>query len=98
MSYIYGWDTENRKKRYMGKYPDANPNARGYYGKNEAGQFHELIPKDAGVKREFKGSPSTTYTFYKPSIGYYTVTARTFADALQQAKLRGYTRKDYKAR
>ena len=98
MAYAYGWDTENRKKRYMGKYAGANPTARGYFGNNNAGQPHELIPKDAGVKREFKGSLSSTYTFFRAGLGGYTVTARTFAEALRKAKLRGYTRKDYKAR
>lgn len=70
-------------------------NADGYYGNNDAGVTQLFIPKGYGVKREFEGTDVSEYTFYKEGIGYYTVTAHSFAEALILAKLRGYTRKNY---
>ena len=71
-------------------------NADGYYGNNEAGVTPLFIPKKWGVNREFEGSNVSEYTFYKEGLGYYTVTAHSFDEALILAKLRGYTRKNYK--
>lgn len=51
MAYRYGWDSVNRKKRYMGKYPEVNPQGQGYYGNNEAGNPQEFTKK-TGVHNE----------------------------------------------
>ena len=96
--YRYVWDRENKKKRYAGKYPDLSTQRFGASGENDAGQSYALVPKDAGIKREFIGSDSNTYTFYKENLGYYTVTATSFEDALRIAKTRGYNRKNYQKR
>lgn len=95
---MYGWDSDNQKKRYMGKYPDANPRASGYFGRNTAGDLREFVPKDAGIKREFIGSDSIEYDFSDRVHGTRTITADSFEDALRQAESLGYTRSDYRPR
>jgi len=96
--YAYGWDSVNKKKVYMGKYPSANPNGTGYYGNDDAGQRRELTPKDWGTEREFEGSRSDTYTFSNPILGIHTFSAISYKDALRQAEAMGFTAGDYKKR
>ena len=93
--YMYGWDSVNRKKRYMGKYPDANPNGSGYFGRNDAGDRQEFVPKDSGEAVGFKGSRSEEYTFSDTIHGTHTFTAISYEDALRQAESMGYTASDY---
>lgn len=96
--YRYGWDSVNKKKVYMGKYPEANPEGQGYYGRNDAGQKMEFTPNTAGVDREFVGSPSQEYTFSNARLGTLTFTAESWEEALRIARSRGFTRGDYKKR
>lgn len=94
--YVYGWDSENQKKRYMGKYPEANPRGQGYFGKNDAGDRPEFVPKNSnGVDREFVGSDTREYTFADTVHGIRTITADSFEEALREAEVLGYTRSDY---
>ena len=94
--YKYGYDRVNKKKVYMGKYPEANPEGQGYYGRNEAGNKQEFVPKDAGNEVGFKGSDTEEYIFSNPAHGTRTITADSFDEALRQAKIFGFTRSDYK--
>ena len=98
MSYIYGWDSVNKKKRYMGKYPDANPRGRGYFGRNDAGIKREFTSNDAGIKREFIGSNTEEYTFSDTEHGTHTITAESYKEALRIAKSMGFTESDYKGK
>ena len=98
MSYRYEWDSENKKKRYAGKYPDANPRGRGYFKRNDAGDKQEFKPKDSGTKVGFKGSNTKEYTFSNPKYGTHTITAQSFPEALRKAKTLGFVRSDYKKR
>lgn len=96
--YIYGWDSVNQKKRYMGKYSEANPIGQGYFGKNEAGQHPDFVPKDWGTAVGFVGSRTQEYTFSNDEHGTHTITAESYDEALRIAKSMGYTRGDYKKR
>lgn len=96
--YIYGWDSANQKKRYMGKYSEANPRGQGYFGKNTAGNPQVIGNADAGVKREFVGSRTQEYTFSDEEHGTHTITAESYDEALRIAESMGYTRGDYKKR
>ena len=98
MAYRYGWDSVNRKKRYMGKYPEVNPQGQGYYGNNEAGNPQEFTEKNWGTQREFVGSRTQEYTFSNTEHGTHTFTAIRYEDALRMAESMGYTRSDYKPR
>lgn len=95
---MYGWDSVNHKKEYKGKYPDANPRGQGYFGRNEAGNPQEFVPKDYGVRREFEGSRTQEYTFSDTSRGTHTFTATSYEEALRQAEAMGYTASDYRKR
>lgn len=81
----YYYYTLNGKKTYGGKRSERLGD--GYYGKN-----------DAGDKRHFKGNESEKYTFSNTKLGPHTFTARSYEDALRQAKALGYSSKDYKAK
>lgn len=94
--YMYGWDSTNAKKRYMGKYPDANPRASGYFGRNDAGDHPEFVPKDWGDSVGFVGSDTTEYTFSDRVHGTRTITAESFREALRVAESLGYTQSDYR--
>lgn len=96
--YMYGWDSTNQKKRYMGKYSEANPRGQGYFGNNEAGNSQSFASKTYGVKREFVGSKTKEYTFSDPEHGTHTITAESYQEALRIAESMGYTRGDYKKR
>lgn len=97
-TYKYGWDSVNRKKVYMGKYSNANPDAQGYYGNGDAGVKRDFTPNTAGVRREFVGSGIQEFTFSNTQVGTHTVTAKTFQEALRIAESLGFTRSDYKKR
>ena len=94
--YIYGWDSANKKKEYRGKYPDANPRGQGYFGKNDAGQRQEFVPKDWGTPVGFIGSNTKEYTFSDRVHGTHTITAESYEEALRIAESMGFTRSDYK--
>ena len=96
--YKYGWDSNNKKKVYLGKYPEVNPRGQGYYGVNTAGNKQVFNPKDAGVRREFIGSATKEYTFADRIHGTHTITAESYEEALRIAKSMGYTASDYKKR
>ena len=97
--YIYGWDSVNKKKTYMGKYPSANPRGTGYYGRNDAGNPREANPNNVNpLKREFVGSGDYEFVFYSESRGLLTISANSFEDAWRIAKLRGYSRRDYRGK
>ena len=96
MAYRYGWDSVNRKKRYMGKYPEINPQGQGYYGNNDAGQHPEFVPKDWGTDVGFVGSDTSEYTFSDRVHGTHTFTASSYPDALRQAESMGFTSADYR--
>lgn len=98
MAYRYGWDSVNRKKRYMGKYSEINPQGQGYYGNNEAGNPQEFTEKNWGTQREFVGSRTQEYTFSDAFHGTHTITAGSYKEALRIAESMGYTRSDYKPR
>lgn len=85
------------KRRIGGKYVRVTE-ARGYYGRNDAGNKHELVQKDAGDKREFVGSKTREFTFQDTVHGTHTITAKTFEEALRIAESMGFTHADYKKR
>lgn len=68
---------------------------KGEYGKDIAGQRHELKEKEWGTKREFKGSTSQEFTFYSKTRGTITIRATSYEEALRLAKRRGYSRRRY---
>ena len=82
----------------MGKYSDANPRASGYYGRNDAGNLQDFIPKDSGIDREFVGSDSKEYTFQDTIHGTHTITAESYEEAVRIAESMGYKASDYKPR
>lgn len=96
--YMYGWDSPNQKKRYMGKYSSANPEGSGYFGRNDAGQRQNFVPKDWGTDVGFVGSNTQEYTFSDELHGTHTITAESFPEALRIAESMGFTRGDYKKR
>ena len=96
--YIYGWDSVNHKKEYKGKYPDANPRGQGYFGREDAGQRPEFVPKDWGTDVGFVGSGTEEYTFSDKEHGTHTFAASSYEDALRQAESMGYTSADYKSK
>lgn len=96
--YMYGWDSTNKKKRYMGKYPSANSKGSGYFGRNDAGQYPDFVPKDWGTDVGFVGSRTQEYTFSDVEHGTHTITAESYDEALRIAESMGYTRGDYKKR
>lgn len=95
---MYGWDSINHKKEYKGKYPDANPRGQGYFGREDAGNPQEFVPKESGIKREFVGSRTKEYTFSDTTHGTHTFTAIRYEDALRMAEAMGYTASDYEKR
>ncbi len=70
----------------------------GYYGNNDAGVRQEGKSNTAGQKHEFEGSQSQEYTFYSPSKGTITITARSFDEAWRKAKILGYSRRNYRGK
>ena len=98
IKYRYEWDTINRKKTYMGKYSEANPQGQGYFGRDTAGQRREFTPKGWGTQREFVGSKTKGFTFSNVEQGTHTITAQSYEEALRMAESMGYTRADYKKR
>lgn len=96
--YIYGWNSLTHKKEYRGKYPDANPRGQGYFGRNDAGDIPEFIPKEAGEKLGFIGSYMNEYVFFNKKHGTRTITAKSYEEALRIARSLGYTGKDYQKR
>ena len=76
-----------------GKYPLVN--ADGYFGRNSAGDKRDFVPKDYGTKREFIGSGTKEYNFYKRGVGILTIRANSYEDALRLAKRRGYSSRNY---
>ncbi len=58
----------------------------------------ERSSSDAKTKRGFKGSDTETYTFYNVRLGYRTLSASSYEDALRKAKAFGYTRRDLQKR
>ena len=84
------------KGKIGGKYERIT--ATGYYGRNDAGNKMEFVPKDAGDKVGFKGSRSNEYTFSDIEHGTHTFVASKLEDALRMAEAMGYTREDYKPR
>lgn len=96
--YHYGWDAVNKKKVYLGKYPEANPRGQGYFGNNEAGNKRYEGGGGKPTKREFIGSGITEYTFENTWHGTHTIPAHNFTEALRIAESMGYTRGDYKRR
>lgn len=95
--YYYEWDRNNRKKVYGGKYRIGDRNT-GYYGNNDAGDKQQFEPKTYGDEREFKGSLMKNYPFYNQLKGPRTIVARSYEEALRQAKILGYSAADYKRR
>ena len=71
---------------------------KGEYGNGRAGDRRFIGDESAGIKREFEGSESNTYTFYREGVGYYTVMATSMDEALRLAKQHGFTRRNYKKR
>lgn len=96
--YMYGWDSANKKKRYMGKYSSANLEGSGYFGRNDAGQRQNFTPKDWGTAVGFVGSRTQAYTFSDKMHGTHTITAESFEEALRIAESMGFTRGDYRKR
>ena len=98
MAYIYGWDSANKKKRYMGKYSSVNPEGQGYFGRNTAGNPQHFEDNTAGTKREFIGSTTKEYTFSDQVHGTHTIAANSYEEALRIAESMGFTRGDYRKR
>lgn len=94
--YVYGWDSVNKKKEYRGKYSDANPRGQVYFGKDDAGQRPEFVPKDWGTSVGFVGSTTREYTFSDRVHGTHTITAESYEEALRIAESMGFTQSDYK--
>lgn len=84
------------KSRRGGKRANQIISTDGQFGENTAGTPRTFIGKDAGTRRRFIGSDAREFTFYSDTKGTLTIMALTFEDALRQAKVRGYGRKDYK--
>lgn len=85
-------------KGYIGGKYSGTKRGTGYYGRNEAGVRPDVGAGESGQKREFEGSDSRPYTFYKEGVGYFTVVAHSMEEALRLAKHRGFTRKNYRKR
>lgn len=81
------------KARRGGKFPVFD--ARGYYGRNDAGIEPKFNPNTAGEYMEI-GTGSRKYTFYSETHGTLTVWADSFEEAWRQAKVRGYSRRKFK--
>lgn len=96
--YIYYWDTNDKKKRYGGKYEKINPQGSGYYGNNTAGNTQEFSSKNWGTDVGFVGSNTKEYTFSDNVHGTRTITAESFPEALRIAESLGYTQSDYRKR
>lgn len=96
--YMYGWDSVNKKKRYMGKYSSANLEGSGYFGRNDVGQRPDFAPKDWGTNVGFVGSRTQEYTFSDTEHGTHTVAASSKEEALRIAESMGYTAGDYKGK
>lgn len=94
----YEWDSGNKKKVYMGKYHGVKLDGSGYFGRNDAGTKHELMPGSAGNRREFEGSRTKEYTFSDIEHGTHTIPATSYEEALRIAESMGFTRDDYKKR
>lgn len=86
------------KGKYRGKYPDANPRGQGYFGRNDAGNDQDFVPKDWGTDVGFVGSRTQEYTFSDTQHGTHTFTATSYEDALRMAESMGYTASDYRKR
>lgn len=97
-NYNYGWDSVNKKKVYMGKYPEANPRGQGYFGNNTAGQSPEFTSKDWGTAVGFVGSGERPFVFYSKTNGTLTIMADSWEEAWRIAKLRGYRKTHYRGR
>lgn len=64
----------------------------GKYGNNDVGQYHELIKKTWGTKREFIGSGKKEYDFINRKLGtLLTVRADSWEEAKRIARSRGFT-------
>ena len=61
----------------------------GYYGKDTAGQQHELKKKEFGTTRKFKGSGLIEFPFYAANGAIFTIPARSYEEAWRIAKRRG---------
>lgn len=82
-------------KRLRGGKYSASLEGSGYYGRNTAGDERDFMPKDYGTKREFIGSGTKEYNFYKRGVGILTIRADSYEDALRLAKRRGYSSRNY---
>lgn len=85
------------KDRRGGKHGEGT-SGRGDFGKDTAGQKHQLTEKTWGTAREFVGSGDKEYTFYSEQFGTLTVSANSYWEALRIARSRGYSRKHYRRR
>lgn len=96
--YKYGWNSANKKKVYMGKYPGINPNGQNYFRRedNQAELDSATGNKDRDL--ESKKSGAQEYTFSNTIQGTHTITAESYEEALLIAKSMGYTSGDYKKR
>ena len=84
------------KRHRGGKYSNVTF-ANGDFGRNDAGTAREARPNTAGQSREM-GHGDGTYTFYSKSRGYLTVHAESFEEAWRQARLLGYSKRNYRKR
>ena len=83
------------KDRRGGKYGEGT-SGRGDFGRDTAGQRHNLTEKEWGTKRKFVGSGDKEYTFYSETLGTLTISANSYWEALRIARSRGYSRKQYR--
>lgn len=84
------------KRNRGGKYSNVSF-ANGYFGRNDAGTSREMRANTAGQSRKI-GQGDKTYTFYNKSRGYLTVHADSFEEAWRQARLLGYSKRNYRKR
>ena len=82
------------KRRRGGKHPRVVSDTVGYFGRNTAGTDREALPNTAGQSKTI-GTGSKRFTFYNETHGTLTIWAESFVEALRQAKIRGYSRKNY---